>query len=247
VSKLYGLDNQIAQIRDYLTKRTVSCISLVGRPGTGKTAALYHVAEQLGYRVWTVDPLTEDLDKLIERMKLKPMDPTVIHIVSAEAITHSRLEKVVKVAQKTNAFLVLESSEPIGVDCMEIQFFKPKARDVAKIAEELGIPYDRIKMYDDVRQVIMAKYSSAGYESEKSITKEVEHNLKTGEYNDVNDTMLSLLLDSAHMNFYGKDLYLFVKAIQVADKCKRPYPLNGFKVIKPSIISYFLEKLKLTK
>jgi len=248
MSKLYGLETQIAQVRDYLTKRPAPCISLVGKPGTGKTSALYYVAEQLGYRVWTVDPLTDDIDKLVERMRLKPLVPTVVHVVSVDTLPHSRIAKLVDAAAKSNTPLVLESNETVGVsECVEIQFYRPKARDVAKIAEELGVPYDKIRMYDDIRQVLLAKYSSMGYDAERSATKQVEHSLKSGTYEGVDDTTLSLLLDSAHLNFYGKDLYLFVKALQVADKCRRPYPLNGFKTTKPTIISYFIEKLKLTR
>jgi hypothetical protein len=130
---------------------------------------------------------------------------------------------------------------------MIVQFYKPKARDIAKLANELKIPFDKIKMQDDLRQVVLSQYGSMGYEGEKSTTKDLEQSLRTGKFEEINDTMLSLLLDSAHLNFYGRDLYLFIKSLQVTDKCKRGYPLSGFKVIKPAIISYFLEKLKLSR
>jgi vacuolar-type H+-ATPase subunit F/Vma7 len=242
------LQAQIAQIKEYLTKRPKPALILVGKPGTGKTFALTKAVEDLHYKLWTVDPLTEDLDEVSEKMRLRPIAPTVIHIPSAETLSRKEVSKLIEGAKRFRAFLVLESTEPMDhEDLMRVDFYKPRARDVVKIAEELKIPFDKIKMHNDIRQVVLAQFGSTGYEEERSATKETERALRTGKYEEVNDTMFSLLLDSAHLNFFGKDLFFFVKAIQVADKCKRGYPLEGFRAVKPTVVSYFLEKLKLSR
>ena len=240
------LKEQATQIKEYLTNRPKPCVILVGKTGTGKTFCLQYVARQLGFKVWTVDLLVDDVDKLIDRLKLKPLIPTIVHIISAEAVPKPKIVGIINKCKLYNTPIVIETTKPLDIDvCMEVQFYKPKARDVVKLADKLGVTYDKIKTYDDLRQVVLAKYSTMGYEESLSTTKEVEHNLKTGTYTIINDSALSLLLDSAHINFYGKDLYLFIKALQITSKCKRPYPLNGFRVVKPTVISYFLEKLRL--
>jgi hypothetical protein len=240
------LKEQVAQIAEYLRKRPKPALALVGRTGTGKTAALHIAAKEAGFNVWSVDPLTEDLDAVVERMRLKPIAPTVIH-VSADGLGRSEVRRLVEEAKRYRAFLVLESTKPIEHDdVMEVQFYRPKARDVAKLAEELKIPFENIKMYDDLRQVMLAQHGSMGYEEGRSTTKEVEQGLRRGRFEEVDDRGLSLLLDSAHLNFFGRDLFFFVKAIQAADKCRRPEPLSGFRVVKPTVVSYFLEKLKLS-
>ena len=242
------LQEQILQIKEYLTKKPKPCLILIGKPGTGKTTALYYVAKELGYNVWTIDPMTENLDNVIRKMKFKSLFPIIFHIISVDILPMSKINNIINEAKKNNAFLVLETNIPIShEDCMEVQFYKPKTRDIVKIVNELKIPFEKIKMYNDIRQVILSKYSTMGYDEEKSATKEIEHGLKIGKIEEIDDKKLSLLLDSAHLNFFGKDLYFFIKAIQIADKCKRGEPLTGFKVIKPTIISYYLEKIKLLK
>jgi len=242
------LRDQIAQVKQYLLERPKPALLLVGRPGTGKTFALHKAAEELRYRVWTIDPLTEDLDIVLKKMKARPLTPLIYHVTSADALSRSEVNELIECAKKSKAPLVLESTRSIEHgDLMEVQFYKLKARDAVRIAEELKIPVERIKMYEDVRQVMLAQFGSSGYEEETSTTKELERALKTGDFKECGDTALFLLLDSAHLNFFGRDLYFFLKAIQTADKCKRPHPLMGFKVAKPTITSYFLEKLKLVR
>jgi hypothetical protein len=241
------LKEQVAQIAEYLARRPKPALALVGRTGTGKTAALHIAAKEVGFNVWSVDPLTDDLSVVVERMKLKPIVPTMIHVSAADELGRSEVRMLVEAAKRHRAFLVLESTRPIEhEDVMEVQFYKPKARDVARLAEELKIPFENIKMYDDLRQVMLAQHGSMGYEEGRSTTKEVEQGLRRGRFEEADDRGLSLLLDSAHLNFFGRDLFFFVKAIQAADKCKRPEPLSGFKVVKPTIVSHFLEKLKLS-
>ena len=235
---------QIAQLMDFITKKTGVCAILIGPPGSGKTAALNYVAGKLGYSLWTVDPLIdEDLDGVLKQIKLKPLIPTILHVL-ADHLSRGDINKLVKASKATSYVVVLEATSNIETECVEIHFYRPRARDVVKVMERLGLKPGEVKMYTDLRQ--LSKYSD-GYEVDRSLTKTLEAGLKTGQYDTVNDSALSLLLDSAHLNFYGRDLYFFVKAIQVADKCKRPHPLSGFKTVKPTIISYFLEKLKLAK
>ena len=241
------LQEQMAQIKEYLTRKSWPCLILVGRAGTGKTTALLHVARELNYKVWSIDLLTDDLDKVIWKMKFKPFTTIIIHIASADAVNINILSRIINEAKKHGNLLVLESTRPLGLECHEVEFYRPKAREIVKLIEQLNIPFDKVKMHSDLRQVVLSKYGTMGYDEEKTITKIVEQYLKTGRLEEVNDTALSLLLDSAHLNFYGKDLYFFIKTLQVADKCKRPEPLSEFKVVKPVVVSYFLEKLKLSK
>jgi tRNA uridine 5-carbamoylmethylation protein Kti12 len=238
-------NTQIAQLTDFITKRTGLCATLSGPPGTGKTVTLYYVAKKLGYRVWTVDPvIDQDIDKVLESLKFKPLSPTILHVL-IDGLARSEIEKILKASKTSSYVVVLETTNNIETTCVEIKFYKPRARDVVKVIESIGLKPDQVKMFIDLRQLVFAKYGTLGYETDKSLTKTLEESLKTGVYSEMSDSALLLLLDSAHINFFGRDLYFFVKALQIADKCKRPHPLNGFKSVKPTIISYYLEKLKL--
>jgi len=234
-------NTQIAQLMDFITKKTETCAILVGPPGTGKTITLNYVARRLGYRVWTVDPvIDQDIDKVLGAIRFKPLTPTILHVL-VDGLTKSEIEKVVKASRDTSYVVVLEATTNVEATCIEVRFYKPRARDVVKVMEEMGIKPDQVKMFSDLRQLVFAKYGTLGYDTEKSLTKTLEESLKTGTYSETSDSALLLLLDSAHLNFYGKDLYFFVKALQISSKCKRPHPLSGFKSVKPVIISYFLE------
>jgi len=246
VSAASLVKEQVAQIKEALSKG--ACVVLVGRAGTGKTTALYAAAQELGYRVWTVDPLTDELDRVRVRLRSKPLVPLILHVTSADAVPLGRVRALVEAARECGVPVAVESVAPVEVEgCATVQFFKPRARDVARLVEELGLQYGAVRMYDDIRQVLLSQYGTMGYEEEVSATKRAERGLRSGKYEDVDDTVLSLLLDSAHLNFYGRDLYLFVKAVQAADRCRRGSPLSGFRVVKPVVVSYFLEKLKLVR
>jgi len=75
-------NTQIAQLMDFITKKTETCAILVGPPGTGKTITLNYVARRLGYRVWTVDPvIDQDIDKVLGAIRFKPLTPTILHVL----------------------------------------------------------------------------------------------------------------------------------------------------------------------
>lgn len=258
---LIGLDEQLNRIKEYLKNyRNSKPLLLVGSTGTGKTSSVMKVAEELGYKVWVIDcsmfgsmSLEDSVDNLLSKIRLKSIIPTILLIENINLLDRGLFEKLVKAIKNRSIPVIATSDIPINTDEFEVvNYYKPRARDLMRLVREvakdrsISINYEALNTRD-YRQALLSIYGSMGYDESKSITRELEESLKTGEYGDYDVGKLIYLLDSAHLNFYGNDLYWFVRSIVTAERVRDMEVLKGFRSEKPRIVSYFYTKLRLVK
>lgn len=258
--KLVGLDEQLSILRDRVKNwnQTSKPLLLAGPTGTGKTASVHQIANELGYNVWTIDCSYDFNIKDVEKVMHKKLVPTILLIENVDRAPTSSIPKLTYILPKSPNPVVLTTTSlqdvhPKIVDmCEVVRYYRLRAKDLLKIAEEAskveGLQPNYGALTGDARQAVLSVFGSMGYEEATGVTKTIEKCLKSGDYEDADVRLLIHFLDNSYLNFYGNKLFWFIKAIQIADKTKRTFILNGFKVSNPKVDkSYFLSKLSLVK
>lgn len=244
------IDQLVDIIKNWLVDQRL--VVVVGPPGCGKSYSIGEAAKKLGMNVVEID--ADDVStKTLRMIKLKPLNPCVYVIDGVESI--QLLNRLVgeypNPTFATTTDYVLASK--VENRCRVIKMFRPRIVELKRLAEETGrklgakVNYEALST-GDYRQALLSVYGSQGYEQGVGRLKELSEMMRKGSYSDLGAKDLIVLLDSAPSNFYGIDLVLFVKAVAVADRCKRDIVLNGFKTENPKLYpSYFLEKLRMVR
>lgn len=258
--ELYGLDRQLQFLREWLEswsfKNPKKAVILYGPPGIGKTASVYKIAIEKGYKVVefnTSDERTKDFMKsLLLLASTTSLVPTIILLDEADGIDN--YEGLAKVLRKTKKpiFMTANNINKIPTKirqlCAEVPYFKPQLGKVLTAINKLkkkNIDYTSIKASDFRQAINIALYGSMGYTSKPTRRERLERCLKTGVWmTELDDTDKIILLDNAPRFFYGIDLYYFVKGLEVVDFTNETSILDGFRTNKPLSESRFLMRLK---
>ncbi|MEM4534977.1 MAG: AAA family ATPase [Desulfurococcaceae archaeon] len=253
--ELVGISKNLEAMRIWLEDWKVGIqpakkmMVLVGPPGVGKTSSVYKVSSELGFEVCELnmsDNRDKDFfEKLYSRLQAKPIVPTVFLLDEGDGVEDKEaLVKVLKVT-KNPVFLTANDfgqlPKSIRENAIVLKFQPINVRDVLKLVGEVR---DYSAVGGDVRQSLLAKFGSQGYKAETNPVKD----FLNGELKDVERWVLITILDNAHRWVYGFELYQLVKAIVVADKTRRPDPLNYFKGVgRDWEKSYFYDKVSASR
>lgn len=223
------LSEEIIKFRDWLSNPYIPCI-LVGPTGSGKTFTIHHVCSNLGYSVVEVEYEDLDISKMRRILTSKPILPTVYVIDNVEE--DRNLHTLISETKNPLVFTSTKRVDSLERVCNVIIFKKPRTAKVVKLirneASKLGVDVKFDSITSDLRQAAMLIYGSMGYDAHKSVSRRVENYLKTGNIDSLEVQFIPILLRSATSNFQGKDLYFFIKALEIADKSKKIHPLKGF-------------------
>lgn len=250
---LVGLDRQLALIKDYVKNYRVytkKAMLLYGPPGTGKTESVYQVARELGYKVVEYNSSDEWGGELIEEvgliLRVNSLVPTIILIDEVDNINLNTQGILAKYIGKSVKPVVLTANDinrvhsKLRVISSEVQYFKPRARDIVKIAKG-------IKTYvPDYRQArILAEYGGYGYKPSLGRVDRLVKYLRTGEYRELDKVDLVILLENMCKILNGYKLYRFIELLSIVDRVGRPDILNGFKVnVRGLDEPYFYRRLR---
>ena len=253
---LVGLDRQLQQLREWIqawelgmpTKK--GCI-LYGPPGVGKTESTYKIAKEFDYEVVEFNAsdergkeFTNELKRIVQT---KSLVKTLILLDEVDGAED----------QKGIAEAVQLSCKPIIMTCNDIRKINDKLKEVSAIIyyprPDLSNIVRAVKLRDyskvipDFRQAKLMRYGSMGYDPiPMSRREKLEKMVRSGKYDDIDDVDLVYLLDNAPYMFYGWRLYMYIRALETVDICKRPHPLNCLNYRKVTKIgeSYFFSKVK---
>jgi len=257
---LIGIDKQLGIIEEWLSNWNPNVVKkgiiLYGPPGVGKTSSTYLIAQKLGYMV--IEYNTSDnrnkefMKKLLAAATNSSIYKSVILLDEADGIEDFRI--LLKVIIKAKKPIILTANNIYRIPpsiremCTEVPFFRPRIKYVLQVAKQNAgeKKVDYSKLTPDFRQAEAIVYGSEGYTPNDTRNAKLSSMLKSGNFKDINTTDLIFLLDNSD-KFYGKDLYILLKAIEAADKCKCPYPLNGIKLNHKIGSSYFYEKLAVAR
>ena len=255
---LIGLDNQIREIKEFLISwNKGSSLLLIGAPGTGKTASIKYVCEELKYNIWEIDSNDLDVNELARKSKMKPLTNILIAIDNIDELSASAQTTLAKIIKESNIPIILTAHKQYTITkalmdvSKPVYYGKPRASDLLSVANELAKQLNLKPNYEalkgDYMQAILSVYGSQGYESEESIMQIIKNYFNTLKIEEINDKILITILDNSHKH-YGFYTYLLVKALSIADITKRPEPLKIKELAYNGQIStsYFFEKLKLS-
>ena len=256
--KLIGLESQISEIKEFIISwKKGQALLLIGASGTGKTASIKQVCEELKYQIWEVDWTEIDFEKLIQKCKLKPINNIIIVVDNVDELSDSQQNKLVKLIKESNIPIIMTAQKQYQVNdellkiCKVVQFYKPRAGDMLSLANELSKQLNLKPNYQalkgDYRQVLYSVLGSQGYESEESLIQIIKNYFNKLQLDEINDRILINILDNSH-RFYGFFTYLLVWAVSSADRTKRVYPLllEELKYSGSISSSYFYDKVRLS-
>jgi Cdc6-like AAA superfamily ATPase len=255
---LIGLETQIREIKEFIQNwKKGNSLLLIGSSGTGKTASIKQVCEELKYGIWEIDYTDINFEDLMKKCKLKPIYNMVIIIDNIDELPESQQSKLIKIIKESNIPIIMTAYKQYQVNedllkiCKVIQFYKPKAGDMLKLVNEVSKQLNLKPNYQalkgDFRQALYSVFGSQGYESEESLMQIIKNYFNNLKLEEINDKILITILDNSH-RFYGFYIYLLVKSLAVSDFTKRPEPLklNELKYSGSIIPSYFYEKLRIS-
>lgn len=237
--KLIGVEDKIEEVKDWIENFNLAgkkALLLHGEPGTGKTAVVYRVAEDLGKSVVEFnasdDRRLDFLEKLKNAVRSKSLGDSLYLLDEADYVEEK--QKLSEILTRTTKPILMTANEPwklgdVRKHCADMKFFRPRTEDVVKNAENRGVE-DMENIMRDQRQAELKKFGSEGYRSE-TMKDMLEFALTEGDYSGLELDRSSFywrLLEKID-EFYGRDLYLFVKGLATAQRTGRPQPLNGLK------------------
>lgn len=235
--KLIGLDDKIEEVKDWIENFNLAgkkALLLHGEPGTGKTETVFRAADELKRNVVEFnasdDRKSDFLGKLKNAVRSKSLDQSIYLLDEVDSLNNQ--SKLVEILEKTTKPILMTANEPwklkkVRKYCADMKFFRPHTEDVVKNAEQRGVENMEGIMRDQ-RQAELKKFGSEGYQNE-TMKDMLEYALSEGDYSnlDLSDSSFYWRLLERIDKFYGRDLYLFVKALAVAQKTGRPQPLKG--------------------
>lgn len=238
-NSLIGIDKTLLEIKEWIEswpsgKRV---LLLTGSPGVGKTESVYVVAEKLNRGIVEFNASDERTSEFLNKLRIalasKSLTNSIYLLDEADYVDDKK--GLLDILIRTNQPLIMTANEPwklgrLRQACSEIRFFRPRMEDIIKNAEQLGVE-NKGDMIRDHRQAELRKFNSEGYD-DKTMNERIDYMLRTGDYSGINfDRSYDYwrLIEESN-KFYGRDLFLFVKALAVAQKIGRSEPLKGLKI-----------------
>jgi len=203
---------------------------LVGKPGIGKTSAVYIVANELDYNVIETNASDErrknELKDLGSRLRMKTFSKNLFLLDEIDGLENQDL--LSGYIMDSHYPIVMTANEKYKVSpkitkyCKMIEMSPPPLALVVKrmkeIAEKEGVKvtYDRVST--DVRASINNTfYEGNGYNEDKNNFEKVNRVFRAKK---VEDIPLIWLLDNVHNFYHGKDLYNSIKILSKVEETK---------------------------
>lgn len=238
---LTGLEYQTKQVFEWLQEfqyQKKRAFILRGAPGVGKTALVYDIASEHNYNVIEFNASDERRKDFLLRLKSlskqQSLDGKSTIILLDEADGFGSKKGLGGVISKTYI--------PIVLTCNDISKLQP----FRKFCRELYIPkpsYSDVNFkIKDHRQANLMERGSQGYIASQSQKNKIFEMTRSGDYSDIDERDVVILLDSAPVELFGWELFRFVKGLQCFDYCKRSECLSGLTAKINKVHSVWLGK-----
>ncbi|MCW1309287.1 MAG: ATP-binding protein [Candidatus Nanoarchaeia archaeon] len=231
-------------IRSWGTNLLRTCI-LEGQSGSGKTTFAEKILKQEGYDIIFVSPEMDEetVEKILSCRT--GLTKSAILVEGIEAFDR----KIIELILKCDKPVIVTTTEIYRLDnhlkshSYVIHVPKPDVRTIMNILKKKNNEKkvaENISMLQDFRQASLSEYGSEGYQAEGGVYRYLE----TGNIEYIEQKDITLLLDNAQSNFFGKELYFFIRALEIADRVGNLIPLKNFRKRFPKVErSYFYMKL----
>lgn len=258
---LIGLKRQLKELRSFIVnyaKLKTKVAVLWGSCGVGKTSSVYHVANELGYRVVEFNASdNRTYDFFVEHIKPvccnHSLTPTVVLLDEFEDVSKKAQQFFAKIMKRFVKPVIITTNDASSIiyqirkKAAMIYYPKPSIESIVKFAKQRGYNnFNRAKDIADFRQLemLIAHESDVEiYNGTKTQKERILKSLRTGNYDTIEKSDLPILIDTVSANASGVDLWRFIESLRIYDITERAECLNGIKINAKNIIDSFYTKL----